>query len=90
MKANLDVAPVAHPPRPIPVALRDTVLAKLQDLEQQDIIEKIPTGTPTPWCTALHIVPKKDNTVRLTIDPRYLNKALIREYHPTNRLQRTI
>ena len=87
LKVNPDVTPVAHPPKPIPVALRDTVLAKLQDLEQQDIIEKIPVGTPTPWCSALHIVPKKDNTVRLTIDPRDLNKALLREYHPTNTME---
>ena len=87
LKVNPDVTPVAHPPKPIPVALRDTVLAKLQDLEQQDIIEKTPVGTPTPWCSALHIEPKKDNTVRLTIDPRDLNKALLREYHPTNTVE---
>ncbi len=78
------VSPVAHPPRPIPAALREKVKIKLQELERLDILEKIPIGIPTPWCSAMHAVPKKDGQVRITIDPKDLNKALLREYHPTN------
>ena len=54
---------------------------------QDDIIEKVPIGIPTPWCSSLHVVLKKDGQVRITIDPRDLNKALMREYHPTNTVE---
>ena len=82
LKVCGDATPIAHPPRPVPAALREAVQSKLAELESQDIIEKIPVGEPTPWCSALHIVPKKDSSVRITIDPRDLNEALYREYHP--------
>jgi len=82
LKVSSDATPVAHPPRPVPAALREAVQNKLAELESQEIIERIPVGEPTPWCSALHIVPKKDSSVRVTIDPRDLNEALYREYHP--------
>ena len=57
---------------------------KLNELEEQGIIEKIPVGAPTPWCSALRVVSKKDGSVRVTIYPRDLNEALLREFHPSN------
>ena len=33
------------------------------------------------WCSNLHIIPKKNGDVRLTIDPRELNKVIRREFH---------
>jgi hypothetical protein len=87
LKVDPNVNPVAHHPRPIPVALRDMVQVKLGELEQQDIIERIPVGTPTSWCSALHVVLKKNGAVRLTIDPKDLNGALLREYHPSSTVE---
>ncbi len=79
--------PVALNARPIPAALREATKEKLDELVRLDIISKIPVGEPTPWCSALHVVPKKKVDggkleVRITIDPRDLNKALMRERHP--------
>ena len=88
--------PVALNARPIPAALRDATRAKLDELESKDIIVKIPVGEPTPWCSALHVVPKKKTAsqyqeskveVRITIDPQHLNKALKREYHPITTIE---
>ena len=86
-----NVKPVAHPPRPIPAALREPARAKLDQLEKMEIIKKVPVGEPTAWCSALHVVHKKssgpEKDVRITIDPRDLNKALLREYHPMSTIE---
>jgi transposase InsO family protein len=85
--------PVALNARPIPAALREATKNKLDELEKQDIIRKVPVGEPTPWCSALHVVPKRrksDNQmvdVRITVDPRDLNKALKREFHPITSIE---
>ena len=82
LNLNPDAVPVAHPPRPVPEALREPVKAKLDQMEREGIIEKIPLGTPTPWCAAMHTVLKKSkqggpitaDEVRITIDPKDLIK----------------
>jgi hypothetical protein len=99
LKIDENVKPVAHPPRPIPEALREPAKAKLDQLELEGIIEKIPLGTPTPWCSPMHLVLKNKPTeghkasakdLRITIDPRDLNEALLREYHPINTIDEVI
>jgi len=87
LKVDPNFTPVAHPPRPIPVALREKVRDKLEEMVQDGIIERVPVGTPTPWCSPMHVVLKPDKSVRITIDPKDLNKALIREYHPINTVE---
>ncbi len=100
LKLDPNCTPVAHPPRPIPAALHEAVKDKLEQMESEGIIEKIPTGTPTPWCAPMHTVLKRSkvkNTgkltkddVRITIDPKDLNNALQREYHPINTIDEVI
>jgi hypothetical protein len=94
LKFDSSVTPVAHPPRPIPAALREAVKAKLAALERDGIIEKVPVGIPTPWCSSLHTVLKKKTEgktdVRITIDPKDLNRALLREFHPINTVEDVI
>ena len=52
------------------------------------VIEKVPVGTPTPWCSSLHTVLKKNKEdVRITIGPGDLNRALLREYHPISTVE---
>jgi len=94
LKFNPDIKPVNHPPRPIPAALREAAKKKLDQLEASGIIQKIPVGMPTPWCSSLHTVPKKkkngQNDVRITIDPKDLNRALLREFHPISTIEDVI
>ena len=77
---NPDVTPVAQSFRRIPFALRDKVEAKLKSLEEQDIIETV--HEPTPWVSPLVVVPKANGDIRLCVDMRLANQAIIRERHP--------
>ncbi|XP_062585044.1 uncharacterized protein K02A2.6-like [Saccostrea cucullata] len=76
---NLDVKPVAQRSRRTPFHLRPKVEKEIQALLEQDIIEKV-GNTPTPWVSPIVTPPKKDpNEIRLCIDMREANKAIVRE-----------
>lgn len=77
---NIDdtVAPVIHPPRKVPVALRDKVKTELQRMEQLGVIAR--QDEPTDWVHSLVTV-RKPNKIRLCIDPKDLNRAIKREHY---------
>ena len=54
---------------------------KLKQLENDDIIERV--EGPTPWVSPIVVVskPNKPNEIRICVDMRSLNKAIIREQH---------
>lgn len=70
-----------NPPRKIPIALRDTIKAELDNMCQQNVIRKI--EEPTDWVNSLTYVTKQNGTVRICLDPKHLNKALLRPHHTT-------
>ena len=51
IKLNIDKdhAPKAQPQRRIPFHIRADIQRALEELEQQDIIERVPENQPTPW-----------------------------------------
>ncbi len=63
----------------IPYHLQTQVAAHLDKHERDGLIERA-TG-PTSWISASHVVPKKDGRIRLVIDGRPVNKAIIRHRH---------
>ena len=75
------VKPVAQPHRRVPFHVRKQVEEKLKQLENDDIIERV--EGPTPWVSPIVVVPKpnKPNEIRICVDMRSLNKAIIRERH---------
>ena len=78
---NKDVKPVAQGVPRLPFGLRDKVDGKLDDLLAKDIIEEVP-NRPTEWVSPLVVVPKLDGDVRVCIDMRKANEAIVRERHP--------
>lgn len=66
--------PVSKPPRRIPLHLMDRVKLKLEEMEQQGIIERV-TEAPD-WVHNLVVVEKPDGSLRVCLDPNELNKVL--------------
>lgn len=83
IKLHIDptVQPVAQKHRRIPFHLRKQVEGEIQSLLDQDIIE--PATGPTPWVSPIVVVPKPKapGKVRICVDMRAVNKAVLRERH---------
>lgn len=80
LTVNPDVKPKAQPMRRTPFGLREKVEGKIQELIDKDIIE--PVEKPTPWVSPVVIVPKPNNDIRVCVDMREVNEAVMRERHP--------
>ncbi|XP_058449424.1 uncharacterized protein K02A2.6-like [Malaya genurostris] len=81
IKINDKVTPVQQPCRRLPIPLQSLVQDKLDDLLKQDIIE--PAPLKITWASPLVVTPKDGGrNVRLCIDMRQANKAIIPERHP--------
>ena len=78
-KLHIDpsVTPVSQAPRRVPFSMLKKVEAKIQELLDLDIIEEV--KGPTTWVSPVVIVNKPDKDIRLCIDMRQANKAIIRE-----------
>ena len=74
------IPPVAQPVRRTPFGLRDKVKERVEELVAMDIIE--PVEGPTPWVSPVVVVPKQNDEIRLCVDMRRANEAIIRERYP--------
>ena len=83
-----NVQPVVQPERRLPYALREKVNEKLNELLEADIIE--PVRGPTPWVSPLVVVPKPNGEVRVCVDMRRVNKAVMRSRYPIPTVQDTL
>lgn len=71
--------PVVKPPRRVPQALRSRLEDKLRTLEDHQIIKKV--AHPKNFVSNLVIIEKKDKSLRICLDPKDLNKVLVREHY---------
>ena len=78
MKLEIDptIAPVAQPGRKIPHSMKSKVNKKLAEMRDEGIIEKVVGATP--WLSPLIAIPKKSGNLRLVLDMRVPNTALVR------------
>ena len=86
LKLNIDpsVVPTAvHTPIPIPVHWKEEVKAQLDRDCKLGVIEPVPWGEPTLWCSRMVIMPKANGSPRRTIDLQALNDASLRQTHHT-------
>ncbi|KAK3737777.1 hypothetical protein QZH41_012210 [Actinostola sp. cb2023] len=78
----------AQPLRRIPFSRRRKVVEKLEQLEKLDVIEKV--DGPTSWVNPLVVVEKSDGDVRICLDMRQANRAIVREKHPVPTVEETL
>ena len=88
LNINDSVTPVAQPIRRIPFSRREKVVQKLKELENLDVIEKV--NGPTQWVNPLVAVEKPSGDVRVCLDMREANKAIIRERQPIPTVEETV
>ena len=73
------VKPVIHPPRRVPVTLKDPLKKELDRMVEEGILA--PVNDPTDWVSSMVTV-VKPNKLRICIDPKDLNRAIKRSHYP--------
>ena len=86
LKLHIDPAakPVAaHKYSPVPVHFEELVKRELDRDVKMGVLEKVPVGTPSDWCSRMVVVSKSNGKPRRTVDLKLLNRAAKRQTHPT-------
>ena len=78
----------AQPLRSTPFYARKDIEKKLKQLQDLDIIEDV--DGRTPWVSPLVAVPKSSGDIRVCVDMRRVNEAILRERHPIPTLEETL
>ena len=84
---NPNVPPTVHAPRKVPLALRDRIKNELDEMERLGIITKVQEGKPAAWVNNLVYREKENGGLRLGLDPKDLNRAILREHYVTPTLE---
>lgn len=79
IKLREGCTPVGEPCRKIPFALHGKVKGELERMEQMGVITKV--SEPTEWESSMVVVNKPNGKLRICLDPRNLNKAILREHY---------
>nr|CAH7765262.1 unnamed protein product [Callosobruchus chinensis] len=82
IKLTIDstVKPVRQPVRRVPISLEESVEAKLENALKTDIIERV--LEPSQWISPIVIIFKPNEDIRICVDMRRANEAILRENYP--------
>ncbi|XP_035658200.1 uncharacterized protein K02A2.6-like [Branchiostoma floridae] len=80
-----DVEPVIHPPRRVPLELREKLKKQLEEMTEKGVISEV--TQPTDWVNSIVIKEKPNGKLRICLDSRDLNLALKRNHYPTPTLE---
>ena len=75
IEVDSDVHPIQDSPRRVPLALKNRIQDRINELEKLNIIEKVEGHSD--WISSAVYVDRK-NKIRVTLDPKALNKAILR------------
>ena len=79
IKADPTVPPVQHSRQKVPIEYKEEIKKELAEMVWQRIIIK--QTEPTPWVSSLTYPKKANGKLRICLDPKDLNKAIIHENH---------
>ena len=79
------VPPVIHFPRRPPISMVQEIKDELDQMEETGVIKKV--TEPTEWVSSLVYARKQSGKLRICLDPRDLNKAIMRPHYPTKNLE---
>lgn len=75
-----EVKPVVHPPRNVPISRLKRLKQLLDERENEGVIRKV--KKPTQWVNSMVTTEKPDGSLRLCLDPKDLNEAIVRPHYP--------
>ena len=79
------VPPAQHARRKVPIEYKEQIAKALQQMDNLKIIT--PVTIPTEWLSSITYPRKPDGTLHICLDPRDLNKAIIREHYKAPTLE---
>ncbi len=79
VKVRTEVKPVQQKVRHLPLSVRAAVSEELKTLEENGIIEKIDSSE---WVSPIVVTKRKNDTIRMCVDLREPNKAVVPDSHP--------
>ena len=79
IRVDPTVKPATHARRKVPIESKEAIDKELDYLIEEKIITE--QVKPTPWVSSVTFPRKPNGEVRVCLDPRNLNKAIIREHH---------
>ena len=80
LEIDENAKPTVMPPRRVPIAIKPKVKQELERLTAREAIT--PVQEPTDWVSNMITTIKPDGSIRLCIDPHYLNQELKRSHYP--------
>ena len=81
MVTDPNVPPSQHAMHKIPIEYQEKIEKELDRMEEQGIITKV--TEPTEWMNSITYPVKPNGDFRICLDPKDLNKAIIREHYKT-------
>lgn len=84
IKINSDVPPKVQKQRPVPAPLEERLKQEIERMIQEDVMEE---ATGASWISPVQIVYKGNGELRVCVDLREANKAVIRQRFPIPRIQ---
>ena len=85
IRLDPSVPPAQHARRIVPIEYKEQIETALQQMEDLKIIT--PVTIPTKWVSFITYPRKPDGTLCICLDPRDLNKAIIREHYKAPTLE---